>query len=139
MNNLGFKIRNCLTGLISVFIFLSTCCGINQVLPFDNTGFCGLLITISFILYVIYVFTKELESAIKNSLDIAKCIYSLDYSKLTNIDKIEIVYNESHYQYQVYLKKCNLHFNLLECKIPKNQNELQLLDMQFENLAVDKK
>ena len=139
MNNLDSKIKRFLTGFISIFIFIATCCGINRFLTFDSTGFCSLLITIVFALCVIYLFTKESENKIKNSLDIAKCIYSLDYSKLTNIDKIEIVYSESHFEYQVYLKKYNLHFNLLESKIPKSQNELQLLDMQFENFVVRKK
>lgn len=110
--------------------------GINKILFFDKIGFFSLLSTIGIILYIIYIDSKERKIIVQNTLNIAEMIYTMDYSQLTNIRKIEIIYTENcEYKYQVYLKNCkDSHFNLLEQMVPKSQEELNILDKQFEKM-----
>ena len=134
------KIEKCLLGFIGIMLYISTIIGINKILPFDKTGFFSMLIAFGIILYIIYLSSKEQIKIVQKSLNIAEQIYSLDYSHLVNISKIEIVYTEScEYQYQVYFKNYpDFHFSILEQKVPKNQEELELLDRQFDKINKNK-
>ena len=130
------KIEKIVTKIIGITLFISIFIGINKILSFDKIGFFSLLLTLGMILYIIYIDSKEKRLIAQNTLNIAKKIYTMDYSRLANIRKIEIIYTENcEYKYQVYMKNYqDLHFNLLEQKVPKDQEELNVLDKQFEKM-----
>lgn len=134
------KINIIINWIIGIILFVSINIGLNKILIFDETGFFSLLATIGIILYIVFVINKEKILIVRNTLNIAEKIYSLDYTKLDNIRKIDISYNENgEYIYQVYLKNSqNLHFNILEQIIPESQEELNALDKQFENMNKNK-
>ena len=134
------KINIIINWIIGIILFVSINIGLNKILIFDETGFFSLLATIGIILYIVFVINKEKILIVQNTLNIAEKIYSLDYTKLDNIRKIDISYNENgEYIYQVYLKNSqDLHFNILEQIIPESQEELNALDKQFENMNKNK-
>lgn len=134
------KINIIINWIIGIILFVSINIGLNKILIFDETGFFSLLATIGIILYIVFVINKEKILIVRNTLNIAEKIYSLDYTKLDNIRKIDISYNENgEYIYQVYLKNSqDLHFNILEQIIPESQEELNALDKQFENMNKNK-
>lgn len=134
------KINIIINWIIGIILFVSINIGLNKILIFDETGFFSLLATIGIILYIVFVINKEKILIVRNTLNIAEKIYSLDYTKLDNIRKIDISYNENgEYIYQVYLKNSqNLHFNILEQIIPESQEELNALDKQFKNMNKNK-
>lgn len=134
------KINIIINWIIGIILFVSINIGLNKILIFDETGFFSLLATIGIILYIVFVINKEKILIVRNTLNIAEKIYSLDYTKLDNIRKIDISYNENgEYMYQVYLKNSqDLHFNILEQIIPESQEELNALDKQFENMNKNK-
>ena len=128
------KIEKCLLGFIGIMLYINTIIGINKILPFDKTGFFSMLIAFGIILYIVYLLSKEKTIVVQRTLNIAKQLYSLDYSHLVNISRIEIVYTEGC-EYQVHFKDYpDFHFSILEQKVPKNQEELELLDRQFDKI-----
>lgn len=134
------KINIIINWIIGIILFVSINIGLNKILIFDETGFFSLLATIGIILYIVFVINKEKILIVRNTLNIAEKIYSLDYTKLDNIRKIDISYNENgEYIYQVYLKNSqDLHFNILEQIIPESQEELNALDKQLEKMNKNK-
>lgn len=104
---------------------------------FASGGFLALLFTIGTVLIIVNINSTEIDKHTNNILKEAKEIYSLDYSKLNNIKKIEI--NNKH-EYFIILEKGDNEFEvrLSTNNIPHTQSDLQILDKKYNGIKISK-
>lgn len=122
---------NILYSLILLFIVISGICSISIGLERLGVGF-GILnyvLTISLVTFSFYMFFHNIDNiyGARKKLSIAKNVFSLDYTDLKNISKIDF---DDSYNFNIYLKN-GLHISLNKYYIPKTQKDLQNLDDEF--------
>ena len=120
--------------IILFFIFLfSGVIGMSNILEkIKITGtFNSLLTYILSILFFImlYVDLRKFDDR-KKLLNIAKNVFSLDYTNLKNISRIDY---DDNCNFIIYLKN-GLHYSLDNYNIPKTQQDLQALDDSFSQI-----
>lgn len=122
---------NILCSLILLFIVISGIYSISIWLERLGVGFGVLnyVLTISLSAFSFYMFSHNIDNIYggKKKLSIAKNVFSLDYTDLKNISKIDF---DDNYNFNIYLKN-GLHISLNEYYIPKTQKDLQNLDDEF--------
>lgn len=122
---------NILCSLILLFIVISGIYSISIWLERLGVGFGVLnyVLTISLSAFSFYMFSHNIDNIYggKKKLSIAKNVFSLDYTDLKNISKIDF---DDNYNFNIYLKN-GLHISLNEYYIPKTQKNLQNLDDEF--------
>ena len=104
---------------------------------FASGGFLAGLFTIGTVLIIGYLHSAMIDEETQKILEEAKEIYSLDYSNLKNIKKIEI--NNKH-EYFIILKKDDNEFEieLSTNNIPHTQSDLQILDKKYNGTKISK-
>ncbi|MEE1389253.1 MAG: hypothetical protein U0M00_01600 [Clostridia bacterium] len=122
---------NILCSLILLFIVISGIYSISIWLERLGVGFGVLnyVLTISLSAFSFYMFSHNIDNIYggKKKLSIAKNVFSLDYTDLKNISKIDF---DDNYNFNIYLKN-GLHISLNKYYIPKTQKDLQNLDDEF--------
>lgn len=122
---------NILCSLILLFIVISGIYSISIWLERLGVGFGVLnyVLTISLSAFSFYMFSHNIDNIYggKKKLSIAKNVFSLDYTDLKNISKIDF---DDSCNFNIYLKN-GLHISLNEYYIPKTQKDLQNLDDEF--------
>jgi len=108
---------------------ICTAFGFFSIVKFD-IGLLTLIFTIGTVLVLVNLNSDRVEKETKKILLEAEELYSLDYTNLHNIKKIEL--NNKH-EYFVLLR-CNLQIKLENNKIPHTQFELKTLDEAYEEL-----
>lgn len=122
---------NILCSLILLFIVISGIYSISIWLERLGVGFGVLnyVLTISLSAFSFYMFSHNIDNiyGARKKLSIAKNVFSLDYTDLKNISRIDF---DDSYNFNIYLKN-GLHISLNEYYIPKTQKDLQNLDDEF--------
>lgn len=122
---------NILCSLILLFIVISGIYSISIWLERLGVGFGVLnyVLTISLSAFSFYMFSHNIDNiyGARKKLSIAKNVFSLDYTDLKNISKIDF---DDNYNFNIYLKN-GLHISLNKYYIPKTQKDLQNLDDEF--------
>lgn len=122
---------NILYSLILLFILISGICNMSTFIGRLGIGFGSLdyIITISLSAFAFYMFARDIDNiyGVKKKLSIAKNVFSLDYTNLKNISKIDF---DDSCNFNIYLKN-GLHISLNKYYIPKTQKDLQNLDDEF--------
>ena len=125
------RLGNILYSLILLFILISGICNMSTFIGRLGIGFGSLdyIITISLSAFAFYMFARDIDNIYggKKKLSIAKNVFSLDYTDLKNISKIDF---DDSYNFNIYLKN-GLHISLNKYYIPKTQKDLQNLDDEF--------
>lgn len=120
-----------LYSLILLFILISGICNMSTFIGRLGIGFGSLdyIITISLSAFAFYMFARDIDNiyGVKKKLNIAKNVFSLDYTNLKNISKIDF---DDSCNFNIYLKN-GLHISLNKYYIPKTQKDLQNLDDEF--------
>jgi hypothetical protein len=123
---------NILCSLILLFIVISGIYSISIWLERLGVGFGVLnyVLTISLSAFSFYMFSHNIDNiyGARKKLSIAKNVFSLDYTDLKNISKIDF---DDNYNFNIYLKN-GLHISLNKYYIPKTQKDLQNLDDEFD-------
>lgn len=123
---------NVLYSLILLFILISGICNMSTFIGNLGIGFGSLdyIITISLSAFAFYMFSHNIDNiyGARKKLSIAKNVFSLDYTDLKNISKIDF---DDNYNFNIYLKN-GLHISLNKYYIPKTQKDLQNLDDEFD-------
>ena len=122
---------NVLYSLTLLFILISGICNMSTFIGRLGIGFGSLdyIITISLSAFAFYMFARDIDNiyGIKKKLKKKKNVFSLDYTDLKNISKIDF---DDSYNFNIYLKN-GLHISLNKYYIPKTQKDLQNLDDEF--------
>lgn len=122
---------NVLYSLILLFILISGICNMSTFIGHLGIGFGVLnyVLTISLLAFSFYMFSHNIDNiyGARKKLSIAKNVFSLDYTDLKNISKIDF---DDSCNFNIYLKN-GLHMSLNKYYIPKTQQELQDLDNEF--------
>lgn len=122
---------NILCSLILLFIVISGIYSISIWLERLGVGFGVLnyVLTISLSAFSFYMFSHNIDNiyGARKKLSIAKNVFSLDYTDLKNISRIDF---DDSYNFNIYLKN-GLHISLNKYYIPKTQKDLQNLDDEF--------
>lgn len=125
------RLGNILYSLILLFILISGICNMSTFIGRLGIGFGSLdyIITISLSAFAFYMFARDIDNiyGVKKKLNIAKNVFSLDYTNLKNISKIDF---DNSCNFNIYLKN-GLHISLNKYYIPKTQKDLQNLDDEF--------
>lgn len=125
------RLGNILCSLILLFIVISGIYSISIWLERLGVGFGVLnyVLTISLLAFSFYMFSHNIDNiyGARKKLSIAKNVFSLDYTDLKNISKIDF---DDNYNFNIYLKN-GLHISLNKYYIPKTQKDLQNLDDEF--------
>lgn len=125
------RLGNILYSLILLFILISGICNMSTFIGRLGIGFGSLdyIITISLSAFAFYMFARDIDNiyGVKKKLNIAKNVFSLDYTNLKNISKIDF---DDSCNFNIYLKN-GLHISLNKYYIPKTQKDLQNLDDEF--------
>nr|DAT04988.1 MAG TPA: hypothetical protein [Caudoviricetes sp.] len=123
---------NILCSLILLFIVISGIYSISIWLERLGVGFGVLnyVLTISLSAFSFYMFSHNIDNiyGARKKLSIAKNVFSLDYTDLKNISRIDF---DDSYNFNIYLKN-GLHISLNKYYIPKTQKDLQNLDDEFD-------
>ena len=110
---------NILCSLILLFIVISGIYSISIWLERLGVGFGVLnyVLTISLSAFSFYMFSHNIDNiyGARKKLSIAKNVFSLDYTDLKNISKIDF---DDNYNFNIYLKN-GLHISLNKYYIPK--------------------
>lgn len=125
------RLGDILYSLILLFILISGICNMSTFIGRLGIGFGSLdyIITISLSVFAFYMFARDIDNiyGVKKKLNIAKNVFSLDYTNLKNISKIDF---DDSCNFNIYLKN-GLHISLNKYYIPKTQKDLQNLDDEF--------
>lgn len=124
------KVKKIWCEICGCIIFVFTLIGMFKVFSFDYLGFLAFIITLSMFLFIGSIVEENKKKDIKKAIEKSKEIYSLNYSNLVNIEGIEL---QENFTYRVKFKNVGLSIPIKEY-LPKNQQELENLDQNYEQL-----
>lgn len=122
-------------GILFFMLFIFCCFGISDFLelihiPTKYSSFLAVLITLGVIFLIIHISEEEYKKKDKELIEIAKKIYSLDCTNLSNIQSIEL---QTDKKLIVNLKNpIKWQFTINE--IPSSQEQLEKLDKKFNGI-----
>lgn len=127
--------KNIFKMILFLILFIGCCFGVSDVLeliyiPTEYSIFLALLIVLGGIFLVIHISEEENKKKKEELIEIAKKIYSLDYTNLKNIENIEL---QTDKKLIINLKtpiKCHTTIN----EIPSSQEQLEELDKKFNGI-----
>ena len=124
------KIKKCYFSIFIGFTILSVMYTIAQVINdvFDIDG--GAFIAFWIVAISAAKIQDNFKKIYEEEVSMIKDVYSLNYCGLTSIEKISISYNGQG----IVLLKNNSIRTIDPKTIPRTQEELELLDKQFENV-----
>lgn len=136
------KVRNTLIGIWGIILYISTALGIGDITEnifhINNSAYITIMagiFTTGSLVGIIYILINQEKENIKEILKKVKTLYSLDYTKLKNIKKIDITLDG---KYHVFLNISGKEFeiNLSSNLVPKNQEMLNNLDKMYDNIKI---
>ena len=122
-------------GILFFMLFIICCFGTSDILELIHISteyslFLALLITLGMILLIIYISGEENKKKNEELIEIAKKIYSLDYTNLKNIESLEL---QPSKELTVNLKN-PIKWHLTIKEIPSSQEKLEQLDKKFNKI-----
>ena len=109
---------------------ICTAWGFFSIVKFDM-GLLTIIFTVGTVFILVHLNSEKVEKETKKMLVEAEELYSLDYSNLKNIKKIELTNNHEYFA----ILKCDLRLGLEKNKVPHTQFDLELLDKTYENIS----